>query len=180
MNRFTRMLTMAGLGLATGVAFGAGPAAATPNTDQGTARSEISAGPWGNDKVVGYFPSYRSCDRAGDFGEDEGFWEDYDCYRVGSGFHFRRYALVVDYDDWGHGWSGHWSGHSVGQWWPGNHHGGHWWGHRPGGFFPGKPGGFFPGKPGGFFPGRPPFKPGLGGPSTFNGGASPVGSGVTS
>lgn len=137
MNRFTRMLMTAGIGLVAGVTIGAGPAVAATSTDQGTSRSESSARPWwgDDDRVVGFFRSYRICDRAGDFGEEEGWWEEYECVRVPSGFHNRRYALVVEENNWGHGWNGRWPGRWVGQWWPGNdhHNGGHWWPrpHRP-------------------------------------------------
>ena len=121
MNRFTRMLTMAGLGLATTLSLGVAPATASTSTEQGTAQASAGADPWfGGDRVVGYFRSYIICDRAGEEGEDDGWWDDYDCVRVRSGFHQRRYALVVDEDEWGHGYSGHWGGNWTGQWWPGN------------------------------------------------------------
>jgi hypothetical protein len=136
MNRFTRMLTMAGLGLATTVTLGVAPATAATSTEQGTAQAQVSADPWfGGDRVVGYFRSWTICDRAGEEGEDDGWWEDYDCVPVRSGFHNRRYALVVDYDDWGHGYTGHW-GSWAGQWWPGNYHHVTIRPHRPGPGFP--------------------------------------------
>src|SRR5689334_282290 len=125
MNRFTRMLLMSGLGLVTGVAIGAGPAAAAPNTSntsnagQSASRPEANTSPqWRGDRIVGFFRNYRICVRAGEWGEDEGWWDDYDCFRTG-GFH-NRFALVVDENDWGHGWHGHWPGSWVGQWWPGH------------------------------------------------------------
>jgi hypothetical protein len=125
MNRFTRMLTMAGIGLMASVTMGAAPAVAVDSTDAGSARGESSARPWwGNDRLVGFFRSYRACDDAGETGEDEGWWEDYDCVRVRSGLHNRRFALLVEQDDWGHGWSGSWNGRWHGQWWPGQ--GGNW------------------------------------------------------
>jgi hypothetical protein len=152
MNRLTRMLTMAGLGLVTGVTLGAGPAMAAGSTDQGAAQSTNASSRWGDDEhIVGFFPSWFSCERAGDWGDDEGWWNDYDCVRVGSGFGNRfgsgfgnrfgsgwgnrfgsgfgsgwgnRYALIVDDNDWCGGWNNRWGGHNVGQWWQG---GGNWW-----------------------------------------------------
>ena len=132
MNRITRMLTMAGLGLVTGVTFGAGPAMASPSaTDQGAARSQSSVGPWWDDddyRVVGYFRSWDDCEDRGEYGEDRGWWDDPECYRVPGGFNFgfRRYVLVVEDDNWGHGWSGNWGNGFHQQWWgPGkfNFHG---------------------------------------------------------
>lgn len=164
MNRFTRILTMAGLGLVTGVTMAAGPAMASTSSDQGTAKSGNSVGEqrrWG-DRVVDVFRTYRACDRAGEYGEDRGYWDDYDCYRVG---HFGRsgFALVVDEDDWGHGWGGHFPGNWGNNWRP--YPGGFFPGFRPGGIW--RPGGFPGGFPGGGFPGggfpggpRPIFGPG--------------------
>ncbi|GAA0530227.1 hypothetical protein GCM10010172_08700 [Paractinoplanes ferrugineus] len=139
MNRFTRILTMAGLGLVTGVTMAAGPAMATTSSDQGTAKSGNSVGEqrrWG-DRVVDVFRTYRACDRAGEYGEDRGYWDDYDCYRTinrGRG----GYVLVVEEDNWGHGWGGRFPSSWGNDWRP-----------YPGGFFPGiRPGGFW--RPGGF------------------------------
>ena len=153
MNRITRMLTMTGLGLVAGITMGAGPAMAAPGADQGTAQSKASAStttvevgaPWGGDRLVGYFRNLRTCLRAGNFGEDRGYWDEFDCERVRAGFHRSRWALVVDDNDWGHGWPGNWPGNWVGQWWPGHGHGqggwpGHGGGHQGGGW-PGHGGG---------------------------------------
>jgi hypothetical protein len=155
MNRFTRILTMAGLGLVTGVTMAAGPAMAATSSDQGTAKSGNSVGEqrrWG-DRVVDVFRSYRACDRAGEYGEDRGYWDDYDCYRVGGhhGGGRNGYALVVDEDEWGHGWGGHFPGNWGNNWRP-----------YPGGFFPGfRPGGVWrPGGLGGFPGPRPILGPG--------------------
>jgi hypothetical protein len=130
MNRITRMLTITGLGLVTGVAIGAGPAMASPSVGQGAAKSDATAtSAWRGDRVVGFFPSFRSCIRAGEYGEDRGWWDDSYCRPTGNG----RVALIVDEDDWGTGWSGNWGGNWVGTWWPGTWHGGGWghggWGH---------------------------------------------------
>jgi hypothetical protein len=155
MNRFTRILTMAGLGLVTGVTMAAGPAMASTSSDQGTSKSGTNAGDSyrHGDRVVGVFRSWRACDRAGEYGEDEGFWQDYECEPIRGGFR-RGFALIVDYDNWGHGWGGHFPSHWGNSWRP-----------YPGHFFPG---GGFPGGgfPGGGFPGggpRPPFGPPFGG-----------------
>lgn len=130
MNRLTRMLTMAGLGLVTGVTLGAGPAMAATSDAQSSAQPAAASPGWGNDRVVGYFPSWFSCERAGDYGDDAGWWDDYRCVRVHSGFH-GRYALVVEYDNWGHGWNGHWPNHwnGGGNGW-GNHNGNHKGNHK--------------------------------------------------
>ncbi|GAA2610351.1 hypothetical protein [Paractinoplanes durhamensis] len=163
MNRFTRILTMAGLGLVTGVTMAAGPAMAASSSDQGTAKSGSNASEARRfgDRTVGVFRSYRACDRAGEYGEDRGYWEDYDCVRIfwhGS----VGYRLVVDYDDWGHGWGGHFPSNWGGGWrpYPGNWGGGNWgggnWGggNWGGGNWGGNWGGPRPGPWGG--PGRPP------------------------
>jgi hypothetical protein len=132
MNRFTRMLTMAGLGLATTVTLGAAPAMASTSTEQGAVQAQASVDPWfGGDRVVGYFPSYRECDRRGERGEDRGWWDDYDCIRIRVGFHRSHFALVVDEDEWGNGYSGHWGGGWGGQWWPGNNWNRPHFPHRP-------------------------------------------------
>src|SRR5262245_19037142 len=114
MNRLTRMLTMAGIGLVTGVTLGAGPAMDATGSDQGAVRSTTASPGWGwgdDDQVVAFFPSRGRCERAGEFGEDRGWWDDYFCVRTHS-FH-DRYALVVREDDWGHGWHGNWGGNWV-------------------------------------------------------------------
>src|SRR5690242_11487897 len=120
MNRFTRMLMTTGLGLVASVT-AAGPALAASGTDQASSRPESGANQqWRHDRdrVVGFFRSWRICERAGDYGEDEGWWDDHDCVPIRTG-HFRtRIALVVDYDDWGSGWNGHWGVGWVGNWTP--------------------------------------------------------------
>ncbi|GIM93969.1 hypothetical protein [Paractinoplanes toevensis] len=162
MNRFTRILTMAGLGLVTGVTMAAGPAMASTSSDQGTSKSGANASEQRRhgDRLVKVFRTWGACDRAGEYGEDRGYWDDYDCERVG-GFSGRRgYALVVDYDDWGHGWSGHFPGSWGGSWrpYPGNWGpswgGGNWGGGGWGGGFHPVGGGFHPPFGGGI---RPPF-----------------------
>jgi hypothetical protein len=139
MNRFTRMLTITGLGLVAGATIGAGPAMAASSAGQGSARSESTATTQSrSDRVVDTYSSYNKCDWAGERGEDRGWWDDYDCFRVRDHHGHRAYALVVEEDNWGHGFHGHWSR----PWWPG--HG-----------FPGGPGGngpFFPGGGGPHFP----------------------------
>ncbi|SHN43483.1 hypothetical protein [Cryptosporangium aurantiacum] len=80
-------LALAGLAVAGGVAGMAGTAqAATPAGHAGT----VSANGWGwngdDDQVVGVFRSYRQCNWAGRVGEYRGFWEDYDCDFVRTGY----------------------------------------------------------------------------------------------
>jgi hypothetical protein len=106
MNRITRMLTITGLGLVTGLTIGAGPAMASTATGQGTSPSATSATQVQDvdrrhdrdrDRVVGFFRSYRACDWAGERGEDRNRWDDYDCEPRGFGFN-RRWALEVSWD----------------------------------------------------------------------------------
>jgi hypothetical protein len=127
------MLTMAGLGLVTGVTLGAGPAMAATSADQGSTQSATKTWGWGDDDhVIGFFPSWFSCNRAGEWGDDEGWWDDYFCVRTHD--FDDRYALVVQNNHWGHGWHGNWGNHHVGQWWSGNNWnhnnnggGNNWW-----------------------------------------------------
>lgn len=111
MNRVAKMFAFVGVGLAAGVAMGAGPAQATPTIGhtaaQGTA-AQVQAH-WNDDDVVGYFGTLRRCERVGRIGEWRDRWDDYDCYRVRWGIHRGAWALEVEYgNDWdGDGWSGH-------------------------------------------------------------------------
>ncbi|MBU2669241.1 hypothetical protein KOI35_37590 [Actinoplanes bogorensis] len=125
MNRISRMLTVTGLGLLAGVTMGAGPAMAATSTDAGASKAGASSQADRRDRVVGYYNSYRACDLAGRIGERFDRWDDYDCERVGFGFH-RRYALEVSWDrDWrwfdrdrGHGrpWFNDRHHHNGGKW----------------------------------------------------------------
>ncbi|GIF25987.1 hypothetical protein BJ973_003257 [Actinoplanes tereljensis] len=171
MNRFTRILTMAGLGLVTGVTMAAGPAMASTSSDQGASKSGSNANEnrRNGDRLVKVFRTWSACDRAGEYGEDRGYWEDYDCQRIG-GFSGRRgFALVVDYDNWGHGWSGNFPSSWGNSWrpYPGNWGpgwgGGSWGGGGWGG------GGWGGGGWGGGI--RPPFGGGIRPP--FGGGVRP-------
>ncbi|MGX6603017.1 hypothetical protein ACWKSP_12890 [Micromonosporaceae bacterium Da 78-11] len=153
MNRVTRLLAIAGLGLGAAVAIGAGPAQAATDTTQGTSNtgSTQARGDWDDDEVVGYFRTLGGCERAGRLGEIRDRWDDYDCSRVRWGSHRGAWELEVSTDDWNDGWDNH----NWNRGWGNNWHGGSWLGNR----FPGRPG--FPGFPGGggfpggpFFPGR--------------------------
>ena len=71
MNRFTRMLLMSGLGLVTSVTSVGGPAQAASSTGQGASRSDsIISSQWRGDRLVGFFRNYKTCIRAGEWGED--------------------------------------------------------------------------------------------------------------
>jgi hypothetical protein len=106
MNKATRMLAIAGMALAAGATIGASPAMAASSTTQSgtTVASQNQSG----DRVVGYYRSYRTCDRVGDFGERTHRWDDHDCYRIRYGFRHDWYALSVDYNNWNdrnHNWN---------------------------------------------------------------------------
>src|ERR1700759_368476 len=96
MNRITRVLAMAGLGIGATIAL-AGPAQAA-NTHSASASTRAN---WGDDDVVGYYNSSIACDRAGRLGEIRGDWDDYDCSPAGFGFRGGNWELTVDGDDWG-------------------------------------------------------------------------------
>jgi hypothetical protein len=106
MNRITRLLAVAGLGLGTAVAIGAGPAQAAPAAAQGSTQS-AQGGYYGydDDEVVGYFRTRSACERVGRLGEWRDRWDDYDCERVGFGHSRRGYVLRVD--DWNDNWDNH-------------------------------------------------------------------------
>jgi hypothetical protein len=109
MNRITRMLTVSGLGLIAAATMGAGPAMAASGTDAAATTGSTAGVQSHNryddddDRVVGYY--LRRCVIAGRIGERFDRWDDFDCERVGWGFH-RRWALEVswDHDDWDDNW----------------------------------------------------------------------------
>ncbi|MBL7261114.1 hypothetical protein [Paractinoplanes lichenicola] len=105
MNRVTRLLAIAGLGLGT-VAVGAVPAQAATGSAQGAGQSSSAQtqSRWGNDEVVGYFRSLRECERVGRIGEFRDRWDDYDCDRVGGGWGRGAWVLTVEEDDWNGRW----------------------------------------------------------------------------
>jgi hypothetical protein len=123
MNRITRMLAIAGLGIGATVAL-AGPAQASTAGASHPAR-------WGNDdRVVAFFDDPVTCNRVGRLGEARDRWDDYDCFRVGGSFHGGDWALSVSENDWDD-----WNGPFV---LGGHRFGGDWGGFRhTGGFFPG-------------------------------------------
>jgi hypothetical protein len=114
MNRFTRLLAIAGMGLGAAVAL-AGPAQASTAGAAHKAPVSTKAN-WGNDdRVVAFFNDPFTCNRVGRLGELRDRWDDYDCIRVHG-----DWALSVsenDWDDWnrpfdlgGHHFGGHWGG----------------------------------------------------------------------
>jgi hypothetical protein len=162
MNRITRRLAIAGLGLGTALVMGAAPAQAAGTTTTTTAAttsgasSSHSVNDWNDDDVVGYFRTLRGCDLVGRIGEARGRWDDYDCSRVGFGSYRRAWELSVSTDDWNGGWdndnwyrgcypnwhggdwnnnwhSGGWGDNWHGGGWGNNRHGGGWGNHRHGG-----------------------------------------------
>src|SRR5205814_5780012 len=105
MNSITRLLAIAGIGLAAAVSV-AGPAQAAAQGDgHATHRTGVRAtADWNDDQgdIVGYFASPIRCERVGRLGELRDRWDDYDCYRVRFGFHRGDWALEVSSDD--NGW----------------------------------------------------------------------------
>jgi hypothetical protein len=108
MNRITRILTMSGLGLVTGLTIGVGPASATTATGQGMSPSAAGATETqtvdhrfdrdrDRSRIAGVYDSYRECDWAGRRGERRDRWDDYNCYPRGFGWH-RRWILKVSWD----------------------------------------------------------------------------------
>ena len=112
MNKMTRLLTTAGMGLLAGVAFGVGPAQAADASATATAQAPSSATQQADrhrdrDVVVGYYRSYRACDLAGRIGERFGRWDDYDCDYQHRSFDRRGvFALEVE-RGWGWNRPGH-------------------------------------------------------------------------
>ncbi|WP_250028782.1 hypothetical protein [Paractinoplanes maris] len=104
MNKVTRLLTTAGLGLLAGVAFGVGPAQAADASAPSAAKAQTGAAQadrnWGREVTVGYYRSYRACDLAGRIGERFNRWNDYDCEFQRRGFHRGTFALEVE-RSWG-------------------------------------------------------------------------------
>jgi hypothetical protein len=130
MNRVTRMLAIAGLGLGAAVTIGAGPAQAAGTTTQGTTHSAASQarGGWDDDEVVGYFSSRSGCERVGRIGEIRDRWDDYDCSRVRFGVNRGAWVLEVSDDDWNGSWDNdNWYGGWYDTWHGGDWHGG--WNH---------------------------------------------------
>ncbi|XVU20809.1 hypothetical protein ACQPZJ_26435 [Actinoplanes sp. CA-054009] len=109
MKAATRILTLVGLSLVTGVTIGAGPAqaATAASSSQGTTQTQVR--PWDDDDddVAGYYDSRRDCERAGWRGERRDWWEDFDCDRVWRGPHRGDWKLTVDRDDDHDDWRDH-------------------------------------------------------------------------
>jgi hypothetical protein len=103
MNRITRLLAIAGLGIGAAVAL-AGPAQAATSNASNTS-SATSRAHWGDDnRVVGVFDSRGACEHVGHMGEIRGQWDDYDCNHVRIGFHRGDWELSVsDGGNWGGG-----------------------------------------------------------------------------
>jgi hypothetical protein len=105
MNRFTRLIAIAGMGLGAAVAL-AGPAQASTAdaTHQAPATAKAHFG--NDDRVVAFFRDPFTCNRVGRLGEIRNRWDDYNCFRIRSSFHRGAWALSVsenDWDDWGNG-----------------------------------------------------------------------------
>jgi hypothetical protein len=116
MNKVTRLLTMAGMGLMAGVAIGSAPAQAAGVTQQQAAKPAAGQSSQvqqhrGRDQVVGYYRSLRACEFAGRIGERFNRWDDHDCTFVRFGFHRGTWALEVQRD-----WDWHRPGHGQGPW----------------------------------------------------------------
>ena len=135
MNRISRLLAIAGMGVGAAVAL-AGPAQAA-GSDASHRTTVTTKAHWGNDdRIVGFFDNPIICERVGRLGEIRDRWDDYDCYRVRFGFHRGDWALSVSEDD-------NWDGSH------GFHHGGPFGGPFHGGPVGGPFGGPFDGPDGG-------------------------------
>ncbi|WP_250035967.1 hypothetical protein [Paractinoplanes maris] len=104
MNKLTRAITLGGFGVLAALAVGTGPAqAAGTATATPESKTAASRADWRLDgEVVGYYPSLRSCEMAGRYGERAGAWDDHDCSPVRGGLRHGTWALEVgDDDNWG-------------------------------------------------------------------------------
>jgi hypothetical protein len=111
MNRVTRLLALAGVGIAAGMTIGAGPASAAPAAGQDATHrttTQVTTN-WDDDdddyRLVGYFDTGRQCAAVGRIGEFRDRWEDYSCFPVRSRFHRGDWALLVSDDDDNCDWS---------------------------------------------------------------------------
>ena len=129
MNRITRMLAMAGIGLGVAMTVASAPAQAAPSTQEAaTGTSTQTWRGWDDDEVVGYFRTLRTCERVGRIGEIRDRWDDYDCSRVRFGFNRGAWVLEVSDDDWNDDWDNdNWYGGWYDSWRGGDWHGG--WSH---------------------------------------------------
>jgi hypothetical protein len=134
MNRITRLLAIAGLGLGTAVAIGAGPAQAAGTTTSAAATSGTSTqaqNGWDDEDTVGYFRTERNCERAGLIGENRDRWDAFECDYVRYGSYRGTYVLRVSDDDWNGSWNNNnWYSGWYDSWhggdWNNNWHGGGW------------------------------------------------------
>src|SRR5689334_5318551 len=97
MNKATKMLTMTGMALVAGAAFGASPAAAAPAAPAPS--STTAAASSSTDRFLGYYPSRRSCERAA---YRLVRWGNWDCDFIAFGPHRFQWRLTVDtrWNDW--------------------------------------------------------------------------------
>jgi hypothetical protein len=125
MGKATRMLAITGMAMIAGATIGAPAMAAAPSAAGVTATATPAAAKQvqvqaRRDRVVGYYRSRSSCEFAGRIGERRGHWDDYDCYRVHSGFRRGWWALEAQWDNHGNGHHGNGNNHGHG-----NNHDGH-------------------------------------------------------
>jgi hypothetical protein len=131
MNKISRVLTIAGMGLLAGAAMGAGPAQAAVASGQSTAKPAVEqvAKHNGHDRqwVAGRYRSLGECKMAERIAERFNSRNDYHCDRTRHGFRRGSWVLIGQRDrDWfrpghgsGHGFGnghghGHGSGHGFG------------------------------------------------------------------
>ena len=134
MNRISRLLAIAGMGVGAAIAL-AGPAQAATSAASHTAPVTTKAH-WGNDddRIVGFFDDPFTCNRVGRLGEIRDRWDDYDCNRVRFGFHRGDWALSVSERDWDGPHGGPFHGGPFGGHFHGGPHGGPFGGPFGGGF----------------------------------------------
>ena len=104
MNRISRMLMVSGLGLATTLSLGIGPAHASPAITLATSPAATSVDRHDDDdwEFKNWYEDEDDCRDAGRRGERRDWWEDYYCKRVRH-HGDRYYALWVQEDDDHHG-----------------------------------------------------------------------------
>lgn len=102
MNKLTRMLTMGGFGLLTALAVGTGPVQAAPAHEAVQAKPAAPRVQFREGvQIIGYYRTWRDCQLAGQFGEQDGYWDAHSCTLVRLGPRTGAWALqVASYDDW--------------------------------------------------------------------------------
>ncbi|GAA1620111.1 hypothetical protein [Actinoplanes couchii] len=95
MKNVMRTLALSGMTLAAGALLGISPAQAAPAAAQSAGTVSVQSG-WDDDEYVAdYYDDRSDCERAGRFGYQRGYWDDYYC-TYASGSWDGSWALVVE------------------------------------------------------------------------------------